>query len=370
MSDPDARQPRLPAQAWRRQAGLWTALIALSGVAVVMLRWIGAPAALLLGPLLVAIVFGVRGAEMRPASRVRTTAQAVIGVVLGVALAGAYTPAFALYMPVFLSLGAASMAIAGALGWVVARRRWITGSTAIWGLAPGASAAMVALAERHGGDVRIVGLMQYFRILMVAAAALGMAHLLAPGATPHHGSTPWLVFGGPYSLIALAGLVGLGLAVDRWTSVPAGALLVPSLAASALQATGWVHIVTPAALTAIAYAVVGWNIGLGFTRRSLVQSVRILPRLLGLLAAFLALCALLAVPLVVLLHVDPLTAYLSTSPGGVDSMLIIAASTPVDLPFILSAQTARFLLVVAFGPALVRLLIRRLDPQRPGPEVI
>jgi uncharacterized membrane protein AbrB (regulator of aidB expression) len=37
-------------------------------------------------------------------------------------------------------------------------------------------------------------------------------------------------------------------------------------------------------------------------------------------------------------------------PGGVDSILIIAASTPVDLPFILAAQVTRIILVLMVGP--------------------
>jgi hypothetical protein len=45
-----------------------------------------------------------------------------------------------------------------------------------------------------------------------------------------------------------------------------------------------------------------------------------------------------------LAHVDALTAYLATSPGGLDSVAIIAASTPrVDLPFVLALQSVRLL---------------------------
>ena len=45
-------------------------------------------------------------------------------------------------------------------------------------------------------------------------------------------------------------------------------------------------------------------------------------------------CGLLAWCLMRLGHIDALTAYLATSPGGLDSVAIIAASTPrVDLPW-------------------------------------
>jgi uncharacterized membrane protein AbrB (regulator of aidB expression) len=54
----------------------------------------------------------------------------------------------------------------------------------------------------------------------------------------------------------------------------------------------------------------------------------------------------------------PLTAYLATSPGGADSVAIIAASTHVDVPFVMAMQMARFMLVLIVGPALARSVAR------------
>lgn len=39
----------------------------------------------------------------------------------------------------------------------------------------------------------------------------------------------------------------------------------------------------------------------------------------------------------------PLTAYLATSPGGADSVAIIAASAHVEISFVMAMQLARFL---------------------------
>ena len=49
---------------------------------------------------------------------------------------------------------------------------------------------------------------------------------------------------------------------------------------------------------------------------------------------------------------DPLTAYLATSPGGADSVAIIAASSNVDVPFVMAMQMARFILVLLVVPVL------------------
>ena len=62
--------------------------------------------------------------------------------------------------------------------------------------------------------------------------------------------------------------------------------------------------------------------------------------------------------------VDPLTAYLATSPGGADSIAIIAAASPVDIPFVLTMQVLRMLFVMFTGPAIARTMARQLHRRR------
>jgi uncharacterized membrane protein AbrB (regulator of aidB expression) len=55
----------------------------------------------------------------------------------------------------------------------------------------------------------------------------------------------------------------------------------------------------------------------------------------------------------------PHSAYLATSPGGLDSVAIIAASSPhVDLSFVLALQSVRLLLVISSAPLITRLVVR------------
>ena len=65
----------------------------------------------------------------------------------------------------------------------------------------------------------------------------------------------------------------------------------------------------------------------------------------------MAFCGGLALLLSHELGIDPLTAYLATSPGGLDSVAIIAAaSDSVDLSFVMALQSARLLFVLAVRP--------------------
>jgi len=102
----------------------------------------------------------------------------------------------------------------------------------------------------------------------------------------------------------------------------------------------------------------GWYVGLGFNRRLLVSALRLLPRLVLSAVFLIALCGLSAALLVYVLHTDPLTAYLSTSPGGLDSMILIAIGSQSDVPFVVAAQTLRLFAVILTGPAIARFICR------------
>ena len=247
-------------------------------------------------------------------------------------------------------------------GWVMTARGWLPGTTAIWGLAPGASTAMVLMSEAFGGDRRLVAMIQYLRVLLVALLAMGLAQL--KGAAPGHPAIDWLAVDNPGAVtrtLAFAAAAGWAGKVSR---IPAGVFLVPMLLGSVLHGSGLLRLELPVLVTALAYAVVGWSIGLGFTRAAVVYSARMLPRILAVLVALLACCGLLALGVSAITGTDLLSAYLATSPGGTDTILIIATSTPVDLPFILGGQLVRFLMVLAVGPVLARGLAKRAAAQR------
>ena len=107
---------------------------------------------------------------------------------------------------------------------------------------------------------------------------------------------------------------------------------------------------------------------LRFTREVLAAAGRALPQSLGATALLMSFCGLLAWMLVALLHIDPLTAYLATSPGGVDAAAIIAASTKVDTPFVMALQTGRVVVLLIIGPHVARWVAGALKPAAPRPK--
>ena len=113
------------------------------------------------------------------------------------------------------------------------------------------------------------------------------------------------------------------------------------------------------------YAIVGWSIGLRFTPAILSYAARALPTIIGSILVLIAVCAVFGMVLTRFAGVDPLSAYLASSPGGADAMAIISASVNVDMPFVMAMQTMRFILVLLTGPMVARFIASRLPASRP-----
>src|SRR5262249_12847804 len=163
-----------------------------------------------------------------------------------------------------------------------------------------------------------------------------------------------------WDLVFTLMIAGCGGALGFGLKIPAGGLLLPMMMGAVLEGLGLVTITLPQWLLALCYAVLGWSVGLGFTRDILSHAARVLPQILLSICAIIGICAVAALVLVKGAGIDPMTASLATCPGGVDSIAIIAASTHADLSFIMTLQTLRLLIVLLAGPALARCIAQRL----------
>ena len=123
----------------------------------------------------------------------------------------------------------------------------------------------------------------------------------------------------------------------------------------------------PIWLLAASYAVIGWSTGLGFNRTILRHAAQALPRVVMSILVLIAVCGGLAALLVVAAGIDPLTAYLATSPGGADSAAIIAMASNVDVAFVMAMQTTRLVLVLLIGPSLAGFIARRAGATKRSP---
>jgi len=355
--------PPEPGPAWlRRPAAAWSALLLLTVLVTAVLRAVHLPAAWMLGPMLAAIALALQRPGLRLPGGSTLVAQAVLGCLIARAMSPQLLGTLQPHWPLLLGMNLlATLGIMG-LGLLAARRQWLPGTAAIWGMSPGGASAMVMLADAYGGDRRLVALMQYLRLLAAALAVIALGTLFghpsqgsAVMAQPGSAGTPWLA---PVPLVPLLATVALAAAslLAAWATRRATLVIfVPVFGGMALQAAGCVQLAVPPLASVLAFAVIGWHVGLGFTREALQESARLLPRILLCIVAILLVCAGLGVLMTLLLPVDLVTACMALNPGGMDAVVLMAASIQVDLPLILAMQVTRLMLVMALGPALGRL---------------
>ncbi|SMP62645.1 hypothetical protein SAMN06295888_11011 [Desulfonatronum zhilinae] len=346
-----------------RNIGLWTALFPASAALAAGLQWASFPAATLLGPLLAGVVFALGGADLKLSRWAFGGAQSVVGCLVAMSMTPSVLATLALNWPAILLAIFQVIVFGAVVGLGLMRFGSLPGTTAAWGTSPGGAAAMTAMAESFGADIRMVAFMQYLRIFVVVLTASSVAHVLLGGLGGQSADLPapnWSP-GLDAPLVPLAqtlALVGAGVVLGRWTGIPGGALLLPMAVGAVLNSLGLVQITLPPWLLWSAYAVLGWYIGLRFTPQTLRYALRAMPQILLAIVVLMALCGVAAWTLTVWAGVDPLSAYLATSPGGLDVVAIIAADSGCDVAFVLSLQTLRLFAVVLTGPLTARLICR------------
>jgi hypothetical protein len=351
----------------------WLSLLLLCVALVTALNASHMPAALLLGPMLAAIIFAVSGSSIRLPRGLTIGAQAILGCLIAQAIDAQLIAVIGTHWALLVGFSLATMLIAAGLGWLITRAGWLPGTAAIWGLSPGGASSMVLLAGDFGADRRMVALMQYSRIALVALAAILVAKLIdhpnpPPTLAMSRGmTTQWLTLPPTVSLVETTALAATAVAVAIYFRKAALALFIPAFAGAAMQAAGLIDVSTPPLLAMSAFGIVGIYVGLSFNREALLHSLSTLPKMLLAVVAMIVLCGLLSLAFCKLLPgTDPLTAYLALSPGGIDAAVIIAATTNVSLPLILASQFVRLLMVIAGAPALAKWLAHQ-HRQRSNP---
>lgn len=351
----------MPGWAQVQTLGQWAVLALGSALLAALLLSVHVPAAVLLGCMIVGMVLALRGTALAVPRSVFTVAQALIGCLMGHSLQLQHLGSVAQDWPVFLGATVLLIVVSTGLGVWLMRRQVMPGTTALWGMTPGAATAMVVIAEDYGADARLVAFMQYTRVMAVTlVSALVARAMLGPGPVGTASVSLWAGVS-HRGLATTAALVLGGLLVAPRVPLPGGALVLPLLCTALLQGVWGLAPALPPALMDLAYAVLGWSVGLRFTHAIALHALRTLPQVLLCIALLMLVGLATATALVMGTGMDPLSAFLATCPGGADSMAVIAATSTVDTGFVMAMQLARFLIVLLIGPGLSRWLVRRLQ---------
>lgn len=337
----------------------WLAIVLVSALFVGGLEIAALPAAFLIGPMLAGIAAGTNGATVRVPRAAFGFAQAIIGCLIASSIAPGIFDTFYAEWPLFLATVIATVAASSFLGWTISNWHILPGTTAVWGSAPGAATAMVLMAGAFGADQRLVAFMQYMRVIFVSVAAALVARLWVDTSGVELPAIVWFPKIEPVPFGTMIAIAVAGALAGKFLRLPSPFFLGTMILGTVLHLGFSVDFQLPQWLLAASYAVVGWAIGLNFTRAILRHATRALPQIIGSILILIAFCGGLGWLISHLLGIDPLTAYLATSPGGMDSIAIIAAAANnVDISFVMALQTVRFMIVLLLGPSLARMVAR------------
>lgn len=343
----------------------WALLAALTIVLVVLFYKGGVGGAFFLAPLLAGVVCALSGSSIRIPQSSTLVSQAVIGCMVGSSLDAKMLGFMLASWPVVIFVVLSTGAAATAMAWVLARTGRFDAQTAAWGSMPGAASMVVSMAAELGGDARLVAFMQYVRVIIVVSTASLVAHLLTGAA--HGGAPP-----PPAPLLAHLRSADVGFVqtaqtlivaaiaftAGRFLKIPAGPLIISATLAAILHLNHILDIKLPFWLLAIAYVAVGWYVGLQFDRQVLTLAFRSVPVMVMAIFVLIAICAAAGAGVSHFLNVDPLTGYLASSPGGLDSITILALDNKTNLSVIVTIQTLRFFAVLLAAPYLARSISR------------
>jgi membrane AbrB-like protein len=214
---------------------------------------------------------------------------------------------------------------------------------------------MLAMSDPLGADARLVALMQYTRVVVVVVTATLVGRLVTGAAPPTQDlqaaseGVDLLVQGTVPTYAATVLVAVLGAWAGTRLRLPAGALLGPLILGVALAELGMVHLAWPPGVPQAAYLVLGLWVGLLFDGASVKRAGRLFPFVLASAVGLVLACAALGWAFAALTNIDGMTAYLATTPGGIESVAIVALGTGADAPLVLAVQMLRLLAVVFAG---------------------
>lgn len=345
----------------------WVILLVLTAGLVVAARGVGIPSPEILAAIVAgtAVALSGRGPRRVPPP-LAVAGQAVMGTALGAMVTSQELRALAADWVGVLVVTVLTLVISFGSGFLLALHPAVDRVTGVLSMAAGGASGLVAVAGDLGGDIRMVGTLQYTRVLLITASTPPIAAYVfgAPAAAVPAGPSD-----GAGGVLVGIGCTIVGLLVGRVVRVPAGDLLGPMVVTAAVAIWGGVPApALPGVVVAVAYVVIGWTATLGFTRAALGTVVRVLPLSLGLVFVLMVVSAVAGVWLARLAGLPDLDGYLATTPGGMMAVLAVAAASGGNVTFITGVQAVRLFLMLALTPLLTGWLHRHAGPASSAPS--
>ncbi|MFT9015729.1 MAG: AbrB family transcriptional regulator [Acetobacter sp.] len=338
----------------------WTALVSGSLLLAWLMEKAGMPAAFLLAPMIVAIGASLNGFHFHINKILVLLAQSITGCLVASYLTQK-SVRFIWSHPVLMVLSVAGTFVAAMVcGLVLAKVTRLPREVALWGSMPGMAATVLAIAEEEDIDGRVVALVLYTRVLLVVALVSVLASVFGHGGPAHLQLLQEATFSSTAQWAILVPVIGISVLIGRTGVFPLATTLIPVVLISIIETMLGRRLLVPFYLVQAAFVVIGFQIGLRFTRDLIRKALTIVPMII-MSNTLLVIFSLGGAKLLSwLFGLDLVTATLAAVPGSFESVVGLALSNNADMSVVFALQTARIFCVVFIGPALVRWTIKNV----------
>lgn len=305
--------------------------------------WLDTPIPWMIGPMVAVATVNLLGMRVYAVPFGRQTGQIILGSAVGLY----FTP------PVVTALGAnlgaialatASAFLIGGLGALtLSRVSGVDSKSAFFASIPGGAMAMAVLAERHGASIPPVAVAQSLRVSVVVIV---IPFALTYGGIPIEAAAyrPQLPLDVPVLILWLAAGGVLG-AVSERLGLHNGYLLTPIFFGAALTVGGVQLSAVPGWLTDFAQLMFGLVLGERYEREFFARYKLFVPFALLNVCFIIIVSAGVAVLLAWGFGLPIATMLISTAPGGMAEMAIVAQALNVGVPMVIAFHLFRVILV-------------------------
>ncbi|WP_029770810.1 AbrB family transcriptional regulator [Pseudogulbenkiania sp. MAI-1] len=335
---------------------LATLLLAL--LAAGLLAALRVPLPWLVGPLLATASGRLGGVALQGPRWGRAAGQAVIGTALGLYFTPLVMRPLLGLLPYLLLAGLFAFVLAVLGGALLQRLSGLDRGSAFFACMPGGASEMANLAEHHGVRVDRVAAAHSLRMLLVVIVIPALYTLSGV-----HGGDLYHAAGRALHYPGLALLCVLGLAAGWvWSRLgqPNPWMLGPLVVTALLTANGIELSALPPWASPTAQLLIGCSLGSRFSP----EFLRVAPRFLTAVAVTSGVLLLVAAAfgwgLAWLSGLNPATAMLGTTPGGIAEMCLTANALQLGVPVVTAFHVGRVLCVLLLTDPIYRRLSRRL----------
>lgn len=315
--------------------------------------WLNLPLALLLGSLCVTGVIAAAG--WRPFGRavlLPMKLRSAFVPVIGVAIGGAFTPAVlgqaGAWWPSMLAL-LVYLPLAHGVGFAIYRLGGLPKLESFFGAVPGGLIETVQMGEEAGGDVKLMTVLQFLRLILtiifvplIFMGLTGGAVGSASGAELPAAAVPLTV----QEVAVLLAAGALGVWCGRLLRLPAAIMTGPILFSAVAHAAGLVHGVPPAWLVGLTQVVIGCGLGARFAGAEGAMLWRAMRLAVVNAVVALMLAYGFAVGLAAWVGEPVAAVFLAFAPGGLAEMSLIALSLQMSVVYVTVHHVARIVLSV------------------------